>query len=50
MIAEQCFEYLDAPIRRVGSLETPVPFAKTLEETYLPKERFEEALLELKAY
>ena len=50
MIAEQCFEYLDAPIRRVGSLETPVPFSKTLEETYLPKERFEEALLELKAY
>ncbi len=50
MVAEKCFEYLDAPIRRVGSLETPVPFARNLEELYLPKQRFEQALLELITY
>lgn len=50
MVIEQCFEYLDAPVKRVGSLETPVPFAKGLEEHYLPKKRFEAALLELMVY
>ncbi|WP_136468640.1 alpha-ketoacid dehydrogenase subunit alpha/beta [Flagellimonas onchidii] len=50
MVIENCFEYLDAPIKRVGSLETPVPFAKGLEENYLPKKRFETTLLELNAY
>ncbi|WP_420322627.1 alpha-ketoacid dehydrogenase subunit alpha/beta [Flagellimonas sp.] len=50
MVMENCFEYLDAPVRRVGSLETPVPFAKALEENYLPKRRFEAILLELLAY
>lgn len=50
MVMEQCFEYLDAPVRRVGSLETPVPFAKELEENFLPKKRFETELLELYAY
>ena len=49
-VSEICFEYLDAPVRRIGSLETPVPFAKNLENNYLPKRRFEEALLELKSY
>ncbi|WP_222984233.1 alpha-ketoacid dehydrogenase subunit alpha/beta [Flagellimonas meishanensis] len=47
---ENCFEYLDAPIIRVGSLETPVPFTKTLEKNFLPKERFEMELLKLIAY
>ena len=32
MVTENCFEYLDAPIKRMGSLETPVPFAAVLEE------------------
>ena len=50
MVAEECFEYLDAPVRRVGGLETPVPFAKSLEKTYLPLQRFESALRELKDY
>jgi len=50
MITEQCFEYLDAPVRRVGSLETAIPFVKALEDQYLPKERFEKTLLELIAY
>jgi len=50
MVMENCFEFLDAPIRRVGSLETPIPFAKDLEQNYLPKKRFETAVLELFAY
>jgi len=50
MIMEQCFRYLDAPVKRVGSLESAIPFVKPLEDQYLPKERFEKALLELLAY
>jgi 2-oxoisovalerate dehydrogenase E1 component len=50
MIAENCFEALDAPVMRVGSLETPIPFSKALEEGYLPKKRFEEKILELLKY
>ncbi len=49
-INEECFEFLDAPVRRVGSLETPVPFAKALEEGYLPKKRFQAVLQELLQY
>ncbi len=47
MIVENCFEYLDAPVKRVGSIHTPIPFEKNLENQYLPKERFETELLEL---
>ena len=50
LITEHCFEHLDAPVRRVGSLETAIPFVKTLEDQYLPKQRFESTLLELMAY
>ena len=50
MIMENCFEYLDAPVKRVASLETPIPFTKALEDQYLPKGRFETALLELINY
>jgi len=50
MITEACFEYLDAPVRRVGSLETAIPFVKSLEDQYLPKARFESVLQELLAY
>jgi len=50
LITENCFEYLDAPVKRVASLETPVPFAKALEDQFLPKERFVKALEELLAY
>jgi 2-oxoisovalerate dehydrogenase E1 component len=47
---EHCFQYLDAPVVRVGSLETPIPFVKALEDQYLPKKRFESKLMELLAY
>jgi 2-oxoisovalerate dehydrogenase E1 component len=50
MIMENCFEYLDAPVKRVGSLESAIPFTKALEDQYLPKARFEIALADLIAY
>jgi 2-oxoisovalerate dehydrogenase E1 component len=50
MIMENCFEHLDAPVRRVGSIETAIPFMKSLEDQYLPKVRFETELKELLAY
>jgi len=50
LVMENCFEMLDAPITRVASLETPIPFAKKLEDNYLPKARFKQALLALLAY
>ncbi len=50
MIMENCFEHLDAPVKRVASIETAIPFVKALEDQFLPKGKFEAALLELLAY
>ena len=50
LLMENCFQHLDAPVKRVGSLESPIPFVKSLEDQYLPKVRFEKELLELVAY
>ena len=50
MIADECFEYLDAPIKRSASLDTPVPFALELEAIFLAKERFETQLKDLLLY
>ena len=49
-IAENLFEYLDAPIVRVAGLDTPIPFAKELEEQFLPKGRLREQLRKLVDY
>jgi 2-oxoisovalerate dehydrogenase E1 component len=49
-ISEYCFEYLDAPVMREGSLDTPIPFAPTLEQHFLPVNRFKEKLMKLKTY
>jgi 2-oxoisovalerate dehydrogenase E1 component len=49
-INEACFEFLDAPIKRVASLNTPVPFDAGLEKNFLPNERFEETLIALINY
>ena len=50
MIMENCFEKLDAPVKRLASLDTPIPFAANLEADYLPKSKFKNDLLELLAY
>lgn len=50
LISENCFEYLDAPVIRVASLDTPVPFAVALEEQFLPKERLISAISSLLNY
>ena len=49
-ISEHLFEYLDAPVVRVASLDTPFPFAAALEKGFLPVERFREQLTQLLAY
>lgn len=46
-IAEHCFTYLDAPVKRLGGLDTPIPFAPTLEQNFLPKGRLKKAIEEL---
>lgn len=50
LIMEECFEELDAPVKRVASMDTPVPFAKALESEFLPKKRFGTALQQLLDY
>lgn len=50
LIMENCFEFLDAPVKRVASLETPIPFINQLEDQYLSRDKFENELLNLLAY
>jgi 2-oxoisovalerate dehydrogenase E1 component beta subunit len=52
ILAEEAFEYLDAPIRRLCGPDIPtMPFAPTLEEAYMPTtEKIVAALRELAAY
>jgi 2-oxoisovalerate dehydrogenase E1 component len=49
-IAEHCFTYLDAPVKRSASLDSPVPFNIDLEQNFLPKERFKQELQSLLDY
>ena len=50
IIMENCFESLDAPVKRIGSLNTPIPFEESLEKQYLPFERFEKEIKDLLNY
>lgn len=50
MLMEECFEHLDAPVKRVASMETPIPFIGQLEDQYLAKGKFESALRDLLSY
>lgn len=50
LIHENCFEYLDAPVKRVASIETPIPFDKALEDQYLGKNKLEKSIFELINY
>jgi len=50
-LADLAFDYLDAPIKRLGALNTSVPYAKHLEDAVLPqKENIEAAIKEIAAY
>jgi len=50
-IAEFAFEHLDAPIKRLASLDTPVPHAPALEDAFMPLPKdIEQALRETAAY
>ncbi|MCA0236370.1 MAG: dehydrogenase [Bacteroidetes bacterium] len=49
-ISENLFEYLDAPVLRAASLDTPVPFAIPLEQNFFPLERMKEQLEKLRKY
>ncbi len=46
-ISENYFQYLDAPVVRVASLDTPIPFAAMLEKNFLPKERLRSSIEKL---
>lgn len=51
IIQEEAFEYLDAPVRVIGALDTPVPYSPPLEEAFLPSEaRIEKAARLLAAF
>jgi len=51
IIQEEAFDWLDAPIRIIGALDTPVPYSPPLEEEFLPSEdEIEQAARELLAY
>jgi 2-oxoisovalerate dehydrogenase E1 component len=49
-ISEYLFEHLDAPVLRVGSLDTPIPFAVSLEKMFLPEARLKIAIEKLLKY
>jgi 2-oxoisovalerate dehydrogenase E1 component len=50
VIGREAFEWLDAPVARLGGLDIPIPFSKGLEEVFMPKGRLLPALRELLAY
>ncbi len=49
-VAEHCFTHLDAPIMRCASLDTPIPFNKTLEKQYMANDRLEEMMEKLLSF
>jgi 2-oxoisovalerate dehydrogenase E1 component len=49
-IGDEAFAWLDAPVTRLGALDTPIPFAKILEEHFMPRKRLLPALRQLLAY
>lgn len=44
LISEKAFEFLDAPVLRVGGLDSPIPFSPILEKQFMPKARLREKL------
>lgn len=49
-ISEHLFKYLDAPVMREASLDTPVPFSRNLEQQFLPFERMKQKLVALRNF
>ena len=49
-IAQNCFEFLDAPVMRCASLDTPIPFNTELEKNFLAKSRLDEMVQKLIHY
>lgn len=50
-IADEAFEYLDGPVRRLASLDTPVPYSKGLERAFMPQvDDIREAIRSLAEY
>jgi 2-oxoisovalerate dehydrogenase E1 component len=49
-IGENCFETLDGPVKRIGSLDTPIPFAENLEKNYLPFSKLESTIRQMIEY
>lgn len=49
-IGEHCFDKLDAPVMRCGSLDTPIPFNVELEKNFMAKSRLDEVVQKLMAY
>ncbi len=49
-ISEHCFEYLDAPVMRCASLDTPIPFSVELEQNFLAKSRLGETIVRMMKY
>lgn len=50
VVADDCFSWLDAPVMRLGSLDTPVPFNHDLEENFLPWQRLDGMIDRLARY
>jgi len=51
VIADECFQHLDAPVKRLGGLDIPVPFSPPLEDAYRPdSDKIAEACRELCAW
>jgi len=49
-IGEHCFEYLDAPVMRCASLNTPIPFNMELEKNFMASARLDESIQKLVGY
>jgi 2-oxoisovalerate dehydrogenase E1 component len=49
-IAENCFDYLDAPVMRCASLDTPIPFNLELEKNFMAYSRLDETVQKLLNY
>ena len=49
-ISQECFQFLDAPVTRLASMDTPIPFHPELEKDFLPKERLTGKVEEMLRY